>query len=260
MIDKNFGFSPQAGLNVYAFTLTGTDASATYSGYAATTDGNGQAVFSLPDGSYRFRADLNGTQFWSDLQTSCTVPDCTSDAVTVTKPLTVTVKDTDGASRAGLSVYAFDGTTYTGYSGTTDTNGQAQFTLPEGSYRFRADLNGTQFWSGDQNGCTLPGCMGAEITVTFPLTVTVKDMDGTPASGLQVYAFDGTTYTGYNRTTDANGQAVFTLPQGSYRFRADLNGTQFWSSTENDCSLPGCTADAVTVTKPVTVTVAGQTG
>ncbi len=80
----------QAGLNVYAFTLTGTDHNATYSGYAATTDGNGQAVFSLPDGSYSFRADLNGTQFWSDLQASCTVPDCTSAAVTVTKPLTVT--------------------------------------------------------------------------------------------------------------------------------------------------------------------------
>ena len=32
----------------------------------------------------------------------------------------------------------------------------------------------------------------------------------------------------------ANGQASFTLPQGSYRFRADQNGTQFWN-------VPGAT-------------------
>jgi len=43
---------------------------------------------------------------------------------------------------------------------------------------------------------------------------------------LPVYAFDGDAYTGYNRTTDANGQAAFTLPQGNYRFRADQGGGQ----------------------------------
>jgi YD repeat-containing protein len=43
----------------------------------------------------------------------------------------VSVVDTDGAAQAGLSVYAFDGEPYSGYSGTTDDAGQVVFTLPE---------------------------------------------------------------------------------------------------------------------------------
>ena len=59
---------------------------------------------------------------------------------------------------------------------------------------------------------------------------------GAPQAGLPLYAFDGDTYTGYSQKTDAGGNATFTLPQGSYRFRADKNGTQFWSSTQNHCT------------------------
>ena len=51
-----------------------------------------------------------------------------------------------------------------------------------------------------------------------------------------------------------------TLPLGAYRFRADLNGTQFWSAATDHCALPGCESSAVTVTIPVTVTVQSQTG
>ena len=62
-----------------------------------------------------------------------------------------------------------------------------------------------------------------------------------------MYVFDGDTYTGYSGKTDENGQVVFTLPVGDYRFRADLNGTQFWSGMENTYTLPECEADAVTL-------------
>jgi hypothetical protein len=72
---------------------------------------------------------------------------------------------------------------------------------------------------------------------------------------LKVYVFDGTTYTGYNKTIDASGQATFTLPEGDYRFRADKDGTQYWSSATNHCTVPGCTSTVVTTTVPVTVTV-----
>jgi YD repeat-containing protein len=65
---------------------------------------------------------------------------------------------------------------------------------------------------------------------------------------LPVYAFSGTVYAGYNKTTDASGWATFTLPFGDYRFRADKNGTQFWSDTENHCTLPGCTNAVITTT------------
>ena len=40
---------------------------------------------------------------------------------------------------------------------------------------------------------------------------------------------------------------TFTLPQGSYHFRADFDNVQFWSNTQNDCTLPGCTAGIVTL-------------
>ena len=39
----------------------------------------------------------------------------------------VTVLDTNNAPKAGLKVYAFNGATYSGYTATTDANGQAAF-------------------------------------------------------------------------------------------------------------------------------------
>jgi hypothetical protein len=54
------------------------------------------------------------------------------------------------------------------------------------------------------------------------VVVAVEDTSGSPELGLKVYAFDGPTYTSYNKTTDASGQATFTLPAGDYRFRADI--------------------------------------
>lgn len=80
------------------------------------------------------------------------------------------------------------------------------------------------------------------MTVTIPVTVTVQDGNGLPKSGTKVYAFNGTTYTGYNQVTNHNGQVVFTLPVGNYRFRADYNNVQFWSEIANHCTLPGCTS------------------
>jgi YD repeat-containing protein len=85
------------------------------------------------------------------------------------------------------------------------------------------------------------------VAVTIPLTVRVEGVDHSPFEGVKVYAFDGTTYKGYSGTSGKDGQVTFTLPQGSYRFRGDLNGTQFWSSTENACTLPGCANATITL-------------
>ena len=164
--------------------------------------------------------------------------------ISVSKELTVTVSNTAGTLMPGLSVYAFDGTTYTNYSEITDENGAVVFSLSDGDYRFRADYNGTQFWSSEANHCTLPGCEAAAVKVTSPVTVSVADTDGTAQAGLSVYAFDGETYSG---TMNAAWQAVFTLPVGQYRFRADYDGVPFWSGMENTCALPACEADAVTL-------------
>ena len=240
--------TPKSGVNVYAFSGT------TYSGVSGVSNIYGSATLTLPDGDYRFRADLNGTQFWSGTKNTCSLPTCTTDVVTVSKPVSVYILDTDGTAKAGLSVYAFSGTTYSGYSKVSDAYGVATFTLPLGDYHFRADLFGTPFWSAETNDCTIPGCESTQVTVSKPVTVIVLDTDG-PISGLNVYAFDGTTYSGYNKISNAYGVATFILPLGDYRFRADLNGTQFWSAESNHCTLPGCENAQVRVTKPITVTV-----
>ena len=142
-------------------------------------------------------------------------------------------------------LFCTNGSTYTDYNKVTDANGEAVLTLPEGNYRFRVDVDGTQFWSGPENHCS--NCLSVTITVPEPVLVTVQDTDGTPAAGLNVYAFNGTTYTGFHGTTDQNGQRSLRLQAGSYRFRADLNGTQFWSGTSNHCDVPGCESASVMV-------------
>mgnify|MGYP000022349473 CR=1 FL=1 len=94
------------------------------------------------------------------------------------------------------------------FSKTTDENGVAVFTLPEGDYRFRADAGGTQYWSSEENDCTLPGCSATTVTTSKPVTVSVVDSFGAAMSGLNVYAFNGTTYAGYSKVSDEYGNAV----------------------------------------------------
>jgi hypothetical protein len=57
------------------------------------------------------------------------------------------------------------------------------------------------------------------LTVTLPVTVTVLDNLGMPHAGIRVYAFNGSSYTGFNGTTNADGQVTLTLPQQILRGR-----------------------------------------
>ncbi len=114
--------------------------------------------------------------------------------------VTVTVEDTNGVLKEGLPVYVFDGSSYTGYSGTSDVNGAVDFDLPDGSYRFRADYNGTQFWSGEVIHCSIPGYDAARVEVTLPVLVTVVGADAVPQERLPVNVFNGATYTGFSDT------------------------------------------------------------
>lgn len=168
----------------------------------------------------------------------------------------VTVKDVNNAPQVGLSVYVFSGDTYTGQGGTTGANGEVSFTLAPGSYNFRADKDGTHFFSGGSSGvntCLVASCTADNVTVTNPMVVTVIDSNNVPQAGVSVYAFSGATYTGKSGVTDASGRVSFTLAPGNYHFRADSSGTQFFSGGSGDvdtCAIPGCTADTVTVSAP----------
>jgi len=99
--------------------------------------------------------NMNGTQFWSGAENHCTTPDCTSAALTLSKPVTVTVTGSDDLPAENLPVYAFSGGSYSGYTGVTDENGRVTLTLPPGSYRFRTDYEGVQHWSAETDACAL---------------------------------------------------------------------------------------------------------
>jgi len=163
--------------------------------------------------------------------------------------VTVSVSDTTNAPQADLPVYVFNESAYTGFNGKTDAAGHVSLTLPEGSYRFRADLHGAQYWSGTSNHCAAPGCTTASVSVPryAQVTVTAANRIGEPQRDLPVYAFNGSTYTGLSGVTGRDGKTTLWLPEGNYRFRADQFDMQFWSGQENHCTVPGCTTAVVTV-------------
>jgi len=107
--------------------------------------------------------------------------------------------------------------------------------------------NGTQFWSGTANHCPIPDCEAVVVTTTVP----VLDTNEVPQTDLPVYVYNGGTYTGFSKMTSAGGQAVFTLPVGDYRFRTDQSGVQYWSGSQNHCTIPGCTSAGMTLPAPL---------
>ena len=250
---------PETGLPVYAFNET------TYTGFNGTTDANGQVNFNLPEGSYRFRSDKNGRQYFSGESNHCTITGCESAEVTVPVfgAVIVHVATSGGTVQTDVPVYAFNETTYTGFSAKTDANGDAAFNLPEGNYRFRGDKNNVQYWSSETNNCAVPGCVTAAVTIPVfgTVTVSVKDTAGAGQADLPVYVFKDADYTGFNGKTDAQGQAVLTLPEGTYRLRVDKNNLQYWSGETNHCSVPTCTTADVSLPlfETVVVTVADST-
>lgn len=210
---------PRANVPVSLFTLDGT-----YLSQNPSTDGAGEVIFDLPDKEYKVRADYLGQQFWSDpfrfSDASVTIPDGTAEISTVSI----------GQAVSDVPVYVFSGTnSYLGLTATTDADGYVDFRLPAGSYRFRADYLGSHYWAdalieADVVNPVVIDSGGGE----FILTIN----DGSvPLEGIPVYVFSPSgSYLGLTDGTDASGQVSFGLPDGSYRFRADYLGYEFWSS------------------------------
>jgi hypothetical protein len=212
--------TPIEAMRIYLFTPSGS-----YLGHYQTTDGNGQVVFHLPERAYKVRADYLGAQFWSE------------DFVWTNTPISVPMADAlitvtgGGFPREGENVYVFSASgSYLGLHDTTDANGQVTFRLAEGPYTFRADHQGSQFWSGSVS-LTAHEVNPVEISTgggTF--TVTVETQAPEPLAGLRCYVFnDQGSYLGLYGSTDTNGEVAFDLADGVYQFRADYLGYEFWS-------------------------------
>jgi len=58
--------------------------------------------------------------------------------------------------------------------------------------------------------------------------------NGSDLEDVPVYLFtEQGAYLGKSERTDASGEATFTVPAESYKFRVDYNGTQYWSDVVN---------------------------
>ena len=215
------GGHPLEGAPVYLFSPGGT-----YLGHHGVTDGSGEVSFLLPVGeSFEFRADLLGSQYFSG---AFTVTEGAVDAVVVDTTggtLTVNLDAGDGNSpMSGIKTFLFSGSdTYLGLSGVTE-NGTASFDVPRGTYKIRADYLGYQYWTDpitlvDENTDSTLTIEHQSVEVTV-LGAYVGDV--MKKEGLNVYLFtEAGAYQGIDKQTDSQGHALFSLPPGRYKFRAD---------------------------------------
>jgi RHS repeat-associated protein len=212
---------PMVGIPVYVFTSGGS-----YLGMTSQTDSQGQVSFDLSDGDYKFRADYLGYQFWSDVSV---VPTTLSDVLTIShQDVTITVESlylTPADPVQGVRVYLFKASgSYLGKYADTDAQGQVTFSLPQESYKVRADYMGYQFWSEPFVWSDTP------VTINHGLAVIHVTQGGADVVDAPVYLFKASgSYLGKYERTDVTGIAEFLLPDQQYKFRVDYEGTQYWS-------------------------------
>ncbi|MCP4566459.1 MAG: hypothetical protein GY841_02630, partial [FCB group bacterium] len=194
------------------------------------TDVDGKITFRLPAGTYKFRADYQGSHYWSDIETL--TPDQVNSVTLDTGGgvFDLTVLKGEGEPLENIRCYVFNTLkTYLGMSGTTDSSGQVQFSLADGDYKLRVDHLGYQFWAGDYE---VPAILSDEFTIIHSdVIITVEGLYQTPEplEDLTVHLFKPPeVYMSQNQVTDANGQVGFNLPDQTYKVRVDYLNQKFW--------------------------------
>lgn len=231
---------PLEGLPVYVFSSGGA-----YLGRSAVTDAGGQSLFRLPAGDYKFRADYQGSQYWSDIRalTAGRVNPVEISAGGGVFALTLLKGENTPLDQVKCYVFS-EGGSYLGLSGITSGDGQVSFELADGTCRFRVDYLGCRFWTPFY---TVPEVLQDVVTIDHKdVTVVVGcHYQGAeqPLPGLRVYLFSSAgSYLGQHRTSDADGRAVFNLPEQAFKVRVDYLGGRHWSSpfqwTDTSVSIP----------------------
>ncbi len=212
---------PMADIPVYLFSEGGS-----YLGESGRTDETGTTAFDLPDGEYRFRSDYLGYQFWSDL---FIVPDTLFGSLLIPhRDVTVGVTRIHGEEETPIAdtpVYLFSPAgSYLGIRKTTDEGGEARFSLPEEPYKVRVDYMAKRYWSDSFNW------EDAHVSVAHGDVRLHVLKDGVGVTDVPAYLFSETgSYLSLNTRTDAEGFALFDIPVGRYKFRADFGGEKYWS-------------------------------
>jgi hypothetical protein len=212
---------PLASVPCYVFSSSGA-----YLGISGVTNSGGEVSFLLSSGSYKFRTDYLGYQFWSDV---FAVPDTAGGALTIAhRDVTLSVNGLYKTTEplAGIATYLFTSAgSYLNRSIMTDTLGHAPYRLPDGAYKIRADYLGCQFWSDVIQGENIT------LTIGRGMARIRAQWTGGNISGVPVYVFSaGGAYLGMTATTDGAGEATFVLPDRTFKFRVDRAGSQYWSS------------------------------
>ncbi len=219
--------APVEGVNVYVFTASGR-----YLSLNSATNADGKVTFHVPAGDYKFRADYQGSQYWSDPATLTSGQVNPINVLTGGGGFTFTVLKGPGMPLTDVNCYVFsESGSYLNMSEATDAGGLVSFNLADGTYKIRVDYLGYQFWSPVY---AINGNLSETFTIIHQdVTITVQRNypSPEPLSGVPVYLFtEGDAYVSQNQTTDANGQVVFNLPEQSYKIRADYLGQKFWSN------------------------------
>ena len=218
------GGFPLAGKPVFVYTTTGA-----YLGLNQITTADGQVHFRLPEGDYNFRADHQGNRYWSGDKLLTAHQVNPVDIATGGGSFTVTVSRGGGVPLSGVKCYVFGVQgIYLGLYGSTDAEGRVAFDLADGSYRFRIDYLGDQFWTA---AATVPDTFSIDLDIPHEAVEAVVQTGYGPPAGVRVYLFaESGAYLGLYSQTDADGKAVFDLPVGrKYTFRADILDSQYWS-------------------------------
>ncbi|MCP4622984.1 MAG: hypothetical protein GY850_05575, partial [bacterium] len=220
---------PVSGLAVYLFSGSGA-----YLNRYETTDGAGKVTYGLPaEGTFKFRVTYEGSQYWTDEMTLTANEVNPIDLSVGGGTFALTVLKRPGVPLPDALCYLYNESgTYLNINATTDQNGQVSFDLADGTYKFRVDQLGYQFWS---DLFLVPDVLAADFEITHQMiTITVNDSyqgADTGLSGVPVYLFtSGEAYQGIMQNTDGNGQIILDLPDEAYKVRVDYLNQQFWST------------------------------
>jgi hypothetical protein len=224
------GGDPIIDLPIYLF-----DASENYLGQTEQTDVEGKVEFYLPNGAFKFRVDMMGYSFWSDLYSMPEQPEGGIKIALNEIKLSLLVRLEDKtiplAGRGIELLTENDVIVPQNPPVISDSNGEAVFRLPERPYYLRFAYLG-QYRKSEvvvwEDAIIIIQQKIAEVRVLNH----GKPLEDVP---IRLFAGDGRDLALFEYT-DENGSATFELPAGGFRFRADILSQQFWSSLVSETS------------------------
>ncbi len=216
----NDDIMPMPDIETRLFTADGTAVD-----LSAVTDSDGNAVYSVPDRAYKIQAHVFGAQFWSNTfsnQDTC---------ITIPMARAKVFVNNNGTPANDIPVHLFSGADIDLEKvNATNSQGKALFTIPAGSYIFKADYNDDLFQS---RLSPLPADLVTPVYVSvgqgrFEFTATTES--GSPIQGAQIHVFtQKKSHTGLTSATDNAGHAFFDLNKGTYLFQIEYMGEKYWS-------------------------------